>query len=139
MSRWAWLGGMAVLVLSLGAVAATPHRDCDDAHGDHRLAEGASLETVSGTVVKIDRMEKNHMVGRRGLHLTLRAEDGSGARVHLCPCRVLLMKGMVIRKKDVLRVRGFPVDVCGTREWIGVEVTKDGRTVWLGNPQAEKK
>lgn len=97
------------------------------------------METVSGTVVKIDRMEKNHMVGRRGLHLTLRAEDGSGLRVHLCPCRVLLLKGMVIRKKDVLRVRGFPVNVCGTREWIGVEVTKNGKTVWLGNSQAEAK
>lgn len=131
------IGVAFLLALALPGVggslqAAGPLPDCAADHPDHPANPGA-LETVTGVVVKIDRMEKSHSVGRRGLHLTLRTADGQGVRVHLCPCAVLRLKGVEIHRKDLIRVQGYNVDVCGAREMIGVLLTKEGKTVSLEN------
>lgn len=94
---------------------------------------GKELDSVTGTVARIDRMEGNNLISHRGMHLTLRLANKEGVRVHLCPCDELEIKGMNIRKNDPLHVRGVFADVCGNRELIAREITKNGITIQLSD------
>ena len=87
-----------------------------------RMYNPATVETVTGEVVSVDRMSPTKGMGT-GIHLQLKTDKETIA-VHLGPAWYIERLDAGIRKKDTLEVKGSRVTVAGKPAIIAAEVKK---------------
>lgn len=94
-----------------------------------RTYNPASVETLNGEVVEVDKMTPK---GRRGegIHLDFKTEAET-ITVHLGPAWFLEKKGMNIEKSDQLEIKGSRVALDGNPTLIAAEIKKEGNTLTL--------
>jgi hypothetical protein len=105
-----------------------------------RMYNPATVETVSGQVLSVDRMTPMKGMGS-GIHLQLKT-DKETISVHLGPSWFIERLDAKIEKGDTLEVKGSRVTVAGKPAIIAAEVKKDdavlklrddnGIPVWAG-------
>jgi len=97
-----------------------------------RMYNPATVETVTGEVVSVDRVAW----GRRaqGVHLTLKTGQET-LTVHLGPSWFVDQQGVKLNKGDQVEITGSRVDFQGDKVLIAREVKKGGQVMTLRDAQ----
>ncbi len=105
-----------------------------------RMYNPATVETVSGEVISVDRMTPMRKMGA-GIHLQLKT-DKETVSVHLGPAWYIERQDLRIEKGDKIEVRGSRVTIAGKPAIIAASVKKgdalltlrddSGVPVWSG-------
>ena len=88
--------------------------------------------TVKGTVEDVQEQTGRH--GGKGTHLLLKTESGA-LPVHVGPSGYIAKKQFSFAKGDQITVLGSKVTIAGKETLLAREVTKEGKTLVLRNPQ----
>jgi hypothetical protein len=88
--------------------------------------------TVKGTIE--DVQEQSGRQGGKGTHLLLKTESGT-LPVHVGPSAYIAKKQFSFAKGDEIAVLGSKVTITGKQTVLAREITKDGKTLVLRNPQ----
>jgi hypothetical protein len=115
---------MIVLGLSFAALAQGPR--------GMRNYDPKSEVTVKGTIE--DVQEQAGRGGWKGTHLILKTDSGT-LPVHVGPSAYIAKKQFSFAKGDQITVLGSKVTIAGKETILAREVTKDGKTLVLRNPQ----
>ena len=94
-----------------------------------RLYDPKTVETVSGEVVKVDRITPMHGMSA-GVHLMIKT-DKEEVSVHLGPLWYLENQDVKIAPKDKVEIKGSRVTVQGKPAIIAAEVKKGDQTLKL--------
>ncbi len=88
--------------------------------------------TVKGTIE--DVQEQSGKQGGTGTHLVLKT-DSATVTVHVGPSAYIAKKQFSFAKGDQIAVLGSKVIIAGKETLLAREITKDGKTLVLRNPQ----
>jgi len=105
-----------------------------------RMYDQATVETLSGVVIKVERMTPRRGMSY-GIHLLLKTDKGL-ISVHLGPSWFINRQDMKIKKNDTIRVTGSRITINKKPAIIAAEITKgkhvlklrdqSGFPVWAG-------
>jgi hypothetical protein len=119
---------LAVTAFALAADAPPP----GGGPGGRRLYDPATVETISGDVVRIDRIPKRRGNGT-AVHLAVRVESGDTVDVRLGPAWWVDGQKVRVKEKDKVEVKGSRVTIGGAPVVIAAVVTKNEKTLLLRN------
>ena len=94
-----------------------------------RMFNPQTVETVSGEVVKVERISHGGWMGH-GLHLILKTSEGETS-IHLGPARYRSQQGLTVAQNDNLKVTGSKVTQNNQTFIIASKVEKEGKTFVL--------
>ena len=100
--------------------------------GARRLYDPATVETISGDVVRIDRIPKRRGNGT-AVHLAVRVDGGDTVDVRLGPAWWIDGQKVRVKEKDKVEVKGSRVTIAGEPAVIAAVVTKNEKTLVLRN------
>ena len=92
--------------------------------------------TVKGTIE--DVQQQTGKTGWSGTHLILKT-DAATVNVHVGPSSYLAKNQFTFAKGDTIEVVGSRVTIAGQETLLAREITKDGKTLVLRNPQGIPK
>jgi len=88
--------------------------------------------TVKGTIEGVQ--QQTGKSGWSGTHLILKTDAGT-VNVHVGPSSYIAKNQFTFAKGDAIEVVGSKVTIAGQEALLAREITKDGRTLVLRNPQ----
>jgi hypothetical protein len=94
-----------------------------------RLYDPKTVETITGEVVKVDRVTPIHGMSG-GVHLVVKTDKGD-VSVHLGPQWYLENQDVKVEPKDMVEVRGSRVMVQGKPAIVAADVKKGDETLKL--------
>jgi hypothetical protein len=130
------LGGSAVVVAQPdpGPPCAGPGRGGrggGDPQG--RLFDPKTVEDLSGEILSLDRIAGRRGMG--GIHAKVKSDKGETIVVHLGPAWFLDQQALTFQQGDRVTVRGSRITFDDKPAIIAAEITKDGQTLRLRDPQ----
>lgn len=117
---------ITILILGLPLVA------FGQGPGGMRNYDPKTEVTVRGTIEDIQ--EQSGKQGGKGTHLLLKT-DSATVPVHVGPSAYIANKQFSFAKGDQITVLGSKVTIAGKETLLAREITKDGKTLVLRNPQ----
>jgi hypothetical protein len=96
--------------------------------GASRMFDPATVTTITGTVVKEERVDRG--MGHKGVHLVLKTAEGE-VSVHLGPDFYVDAQSLKVAAGDALTVKGSRITFEGKPVILAVTVTKGGATTTL--------
>ncbi|MFP3984270.1 MAG: DNA-binding protein [Desulfurivibrionaceae bacterium] len=105
-------------------------RDLKSGNGQNRVYDTGTVETVSATVAKVEKIRP--MPGMSyGVHLSVKTESGETLAVHLGPAWFLKEEEMEIEDGDKLEITGSRVEFERKEAMIAASVKKKGKILKL--------
>ena len=126
------LVAIATLALALALAAETPATRQDGSAGVRRRYDPATVETISGEVLRIDHVPKRRGTGMV-VHLAVRASTGETVDVRLGPAWWVDGQRVRVKEADQVEVKGSRVSTGGGPIVIAAVVNKKGKTLVLRN------
>jgi hypothetical protein len=123
---------LVLVVVTFALAADTPPTSQGSGPGARRRYDPATVETISGDVVRIDRIPKRRGNGT-AVHLAVRVEGGDTVDVRLGPAWWIDGQKVRVKEKDKVEVKGSRVTIAGTPVVIAAVVTKNEKTLLLRN------
>ena len=121
---------LAVATLALAAeVPSTPQ---GGAPGARRRYDPATVETISGDVLRIDRIPSRRGTGT-AVHVAVRVSSGETVDVRLGPAWWIDGQKVRVKEKDKVEVKGSRVTIGGAPVVIAAVVNKNEKTLVLRN------
>jgi hypothetical protein len=119
-------------VTALALAADTPSTPQGGGSGARRRYDPAAVETISGEVLRIDRIPSRRGTGT-AVHLAVRASAGETVDVRLGPAWWVDGQNVRVKENDKVEVKGSRVSIGGAPVVIAAVVNKKGKTLVLRN------
>ena len=97
----------------------------------HRMYGTHSVETIVGTVIRVNNISHRNSFG--GLHLIVKTAK-EDMDVHLGPNWYIRNQNIQINQQDKIKVRGWKTTIAGKPAIIAAEITKGNQVLSLRNP-----
>jgi hypothetical protein len=126
---------LSVALLAVTAVALasdTPSAPQVGGAGARRRYDPGTVETISGEVLRIDRVPKRGGTGTL-VHLAVRASTGETVDVRLGPAWWVDGQRVRVKEDDKVEVKGSRVSIGGASVVIAAVVNKNAKTLVLRN------
>lgn len=121
---------VALLAVTALALAADTPSTPQGGPGARRRYDPATVETISGEVLRIDRIPSRRGTGT-AVHLAVRAIGGETVDVRLGPAWWIDGQKVRVKQRDKVEVKGSRVSIDGAPVVIAAVVSKNEKTLVL--------
>jgi hypothetical protein len=123
---------VALLAVTALALAADAPSAPQDTAGPRRRYDPGTVETISGEVLRIDRVPKRRGTGT-AVHLAVRVSSGETVDVRLGPAWWIDGQKVRVKERDKVEVKGSRVSIGDRPVVIAAVVNKKDKTLVLRN------
>ena len=123
---------ISVVLLAVATLALAADPPPQGAPGGRRRYDPATVETISGDVLRIDRIPSRRGTGT-AVHVAVRVSSGETVDVRLGPAWWIDGQKVRVKEKDKVEVKGSRVTIAGAPVVIAAVVSKNEKTLVLRN------